>query len=373
MIIAGEASGDMHGADLIQELKNLDENLCFFGIGGDKMKAQGQTIDYHINQMAFLGFVEVLKHIPFIKKVQKNLIDRIQKENIKEVILIDYPGFNLNFAKKIKKLGIKIYYYISPQIWAWGRNRVKKIQRLVDKMLVLFPFENEFYTEHNIDCKYVGHPLSEQIGSYDFLSREKLYDKLQLDNEKDILLFLPGSRQQEIENLFSTCLPAAEKLCENFDLQLVVACSQNINESDFDKYKKDFSFKVIKNHTYDLYQHSKFGIIKSGTSTLEAGFLQLPFVIVYSTNWLTYKIGKMLIKISSIGLVNIVAGKNIVKELIQSEVNTENIYQSVESYLSNDQKYNELKNELSIIKEKLGTEEASKNAASIIYSDINDN
>jgi len=373
MIIAGEASGDMHGADLLKELKQLNPALNFYGIGGDKMKTEGQITDYHINQMAFLGFVEVIKHIPFIKQVQKNLIDRIKKENIKEVILIDYPGFNLNFAKKIKKPGIKIYYYISPQIWAWGRHRIKKIQRLVDKMLVLFPFEKDFYTAHNVHCSYVGHPLSEQIDTYKFLKKEKLFEKLNLDRSKEILLFLPGSRNQEIKNLFSVCLPAAEKLCKKFNLQLVVACSQNIDESDFDKYKGSFSFTVIKHHTYDLYKHSKFGIIKSGTSTLEAGFIQLPFVIVYSTNWLTYQIGKMLIKIDSIGLINIVAGKKIISELIQSDINTENIFNLVAAYLSDNKKYSILKDQLSIIKTKLGNYEASKNAAKIIYSDINDN
>lgn len=371
MVIAGEASGDLHGADLLKELSVLDSDISFFGIGGDKMKAEGQIADYHINQMAFLGFVEVIRHIPFIRKVQKTLIERIKTENIKDVILIDYPGFNLNFAKKIKKLGVRIIYYISPQIWAWKENRIKKIQRLVDKMLVLFPFEKEYYSKHNVNCDYVGHPLSEQIGTFNFLEKDELFNKLNLDNSKEILLFLPGSRMQEIENLFSNCLPAAEKLCTKHNLQLIVACSQNIEESRFDEYKNDYKFKVIKDHTYDLYKHSKFGIIKSGTSTLEAGFIQLPFLIVYSTNWLTYQIGKMLIKIDSIGLVNIVAENKIVKELIQNDVNTDKIFNSVDEYLSDEKKYSELKNKLSIIQEKLGKEEASKNAASIIYSEIN--
>ena len=370
MIIAGEASGDLHGADLIRELKELEPDLKFFGIGGDKMIAEGQKADYHINKMAFLGFVEVIRHIPFIRKVQKDLLERIKSENIKNIVLIDYPGFNLNFAKKVKKLGVKIFYYISPQIWAWKENRIKKIQRLVHKMLVLFPFEYDFYKKHNVDCEFVGHPISEQIGSFNFLKKEELFEKFNLNKSKEILLFLPGSRKQEIENLFSVCLPAAEKLCDKHNMQLVVACSQNINENIFDTYRKKLNFSVIKGYTYDLYKHSKFGIIKSGTSTLEAGFIKLPFLIIYSTNWLTYQIGKMLIKINSIGLVNIVAGEKIIRELIQSEVNTENIFNNIDEYLSDELKYNELKKKLNIIEKKLGNEEASKNAASVILTDI---
>ncbi len=163
MIIAGEVSGDLHGASLISELKKRNKNISVYGIGGDKMKDARMEIVYHINKMAFLGFVEVVKHIPFVKQVQKDLINIIKEKDIKDVVLIDYPGFNLNFAKKLKALNVKVIYYISPQIWAWGAGRIKKIKKLVDKMIVLFPFEEEMYKKENINVEFVGHPLLERI------------------------------------------------------------------------------------------------------------------------------------------------------------------------------------------------------------------
>ena len=202
MIIAGEISGDLHGSTLIESLLRKRNDLKIFGIGGDKMEAAGMDIQFHIKDMAFLGFAEVVKHIPFIKQVQKKLLNVIKEKNIRTVVLIDYPGFNLNFAKKLKRIGIKIIYYISPQIWAWGKNRIKKIKNRVDKMLVVFPFEKQFYNEHGVDAEFVGHPLIKRLGEYKFLSKEELINKYNLDANKGILLLLPGSRIQEIEKIF---------------------------------------------------------------------------------------------------------------------------------------------------------------------------
>ena len=172
LIIAGEASGDLHGSLLIHKIKAIAPEVNFYGIGGDRMVNEGLNLSFHVNQMAFLGFVEVIKHIPFIKKVQNELLSLIKEKEIGTAILIDYPGFNLNFAKKLKALNLKIIYYISPQIWAWGKGRIKKIKRLVDKMLVVFPFEEKLYKKEGIDCEFVGHPLIEILNNYNFLSWE---------------------------------------------------------------------------------------------------------------------------------------------------------------------------------------------------------
>lgn len=365
MIIAGEASGDMHGASLMRELKAENPDLEIVGIGGDKMIDEGLIAKYHIKDMAFLGFVEILKHIPFIRKVQKELLNLARNEKIEKVVLIDYPGFNLNIAKKFKKLGMQVIYYISPQIWAWRQKRVKKIQKRIDKMLVVFPFEKDWYAERNVDVEYVGHPLIESIGRYKFLEKENLFEKYSLDKSKELLLILAGSRKQEIEKIFPKVIDAAEKLSEKFNLQTVVACSQNIDEEIF-RNKSDYDFTVIKGKTYDLLKHSKFGIIKSGTSTLEAALLKLPFVVVYSTSSLTYLIGKSLIKLDKIAMANIIAGEFIVDELIQDEVNSSSIFEACSKYLSNPELYSELKNKLSKIEPLLGGEGASKNAAKLI-------
>jgi lipid-A-disaccharide synthase len=372
MIIAGEISGDLHGASLILELKKLDNSLEIFGIGGDKMKAAGMKLIYHINMMAFLGFVEVVKHIPFINKVKKDLISVIEKENISTVVLVDYPGFNLSIAKRLKSLKVKMIYYISPQVWAWGAGRIKKIKKLIDKMLVVFPFEEELYKKAGINVEFVGHPLIEGISRYSFLSKADLYKKFNLDENKEILLILPGSRVHEVEKIFPECIKAAEKIAGEFNLQIAAACSPNIEEDFFNKITNNKNFKIIKGNTYDLLKYSKIGIIKSGTSTLEAALFGLPMVIVYKTNYLTYLIGKNLIKVKNIGMANIIAGEKIAVELIQKDVNQESIYNECKKILSDNRLLSLVKNKSLEIKEKLGAEGASCRAAQFIYSVLNE-
>lgn len=374
LIIAGEASGDLHGASLIRELKKLDSSLKIFGIGGNKMHAEGMELIYHIDKMAFLGFVEVIKHLSFIKKVQARLLDEIKKRKVKHVILIDYPGFNLNIAKKIKKLepGIKLIYYITPQVWAWGRRRVKKIRNYFDKVLVVFPFEEKFFKEKNVECEYVGHPLIEEINNYDFISRDQLNEKFNLDPAKEILLILAGSREQEVKSIFPEAVKAAAKISDEMKMQVVVACAENLDENIFNDLTELKKFKVIKNHTYDLLKHAKFGIVKSGTSTLEAGLLQLPMVIVYKTSRLTYMIGKTLVKISNIGMANIILEEQVVPELIQNDANADKIYNEAKSILSDKDLYENIKIRLGKIKVILGEKNAPRNAAKSIYLLINE-
>lgn len=372
MIIAGEASGDMHGASLINELKNINNEIDIYGIGGDKMIEAGMQPQFHIKEMAFLGFAEVVKHIPFIKKVQNSLLDLVKEKNIDTVVLIDYPGFNLSIAKKLNKLGIKLVYYISPQIWAWGKKRIKKIKSLIDKMIVVFPFEEEMYKKAGVDVSYVGHPLLERINEYEFMSKEELYEKFNLDKNKEILLLMPGSRKQEIDKIFPACVKGASMLCENYNMQTVVACSGNIDEGLFSEFKNKFRFTIVKGFTYDLLKHSKFGIIKSGTSTLETALFELPFLVVYSTSAITYWIGRMLIELKNIALVNIVAENNIVDELIQKKVTPQNIITHAKAVLQNNNRYSSMKQQLSEIKEKLGTPGASRKAAEIVNRFLNE-
>lgn len=370
MIIAGEASGDLHGAALIEELKSMKGDISICGIGGDNMIAAGMDNQFHIKDMAFLGFVEVIKHLPFIRKVQKTLLEKIAHENIKTIVLIDYPGFNLNFAKKLKKIGLKVVYYISPQIWAWGQGRVKKIKQIVDKMLVILPFEKDFYCKAEVDVEYVGHPLIERIAKTRFLSRENLYQQLNLAQDKEILLLMPGSRMHEIKDLFPTLIESADELSKKYNLQIVVACSQNIDSKVFEKFSKNFDFKIATSNTYDLLNHSRFGIVKSGTSTLEAGLFSLPMIVVYSTSWLTYHIGKMLIKINNIALINIVAGEQIIDELIQDDVNRKNIVERCSKILNDSNLYSTIKEKLNKVKTKLGEADASTKAAFFVLEQM---
>mgnify|MGYP002859127823 CR=1 FL=1 len=380
LMIAGEASGDLHGASLIRELKKLDSSLKIFGIGGDKMQAEGMELIYHIDKMAFLGFVEVIKHLPFIKKVQRDLIDEVKKRKISEAVLIDYPGFNLSIAKKLKALKLKselepeleLIYYITPQVWAWGKGRVKKIKELFRKVLVVFPFEEKFFKEKNVNAVFVGHPLIQEINGYDFISRNLLDNKFRLDPAKEILLILPGSRKQEVKSIFPEAIKASVKLADELEMQIVVACSSNLDEKIFFELTNVKNFKVIKDHTYDLLKHAKFGIVKSGTSTLEAGLMELPMVIVYKTSLMSYVIGKSLVKIKNIGMANIVLDEQVVPELIQNDASADNIYDAAKNILSDDDLYNAMKRKLSRIKNVLGNKNAPQNAAKIIYSILNE-
>ncbi|MBS4033181.1 MAG: lipid-A-disaccharide synthase [Ignavibacterium sp.] len=372
LIIAGEVSGDLHAAALVKELKVLDNEIKLFGIGGDKMKEAGVEIIYHLNKMAFMGFAEVVKHLPFINKVKKEILFEVEKRNAKYAVLIDYPGFNLNIAKKLKVSGIDIIYYISPQIWAWGGGRIKKIRELVNKMLVVFPFEEKLYNDNSVNAEFVGHPLVKRLEEHCFLSKIELFQKLNLDQSKEILLILPGSRKHEIEDIFPETIKAASRLAEEFNFNVVVACSSNIDVKVFERYKQQYSFSVISNYTYDLLKNAKFGIIKSGTSTLEAGLLQLPMVIVYKTSGLTYRIGKALIKLKNIGMTNIILGETVVPELVQDDVNSNKIYETCRSILTDNSLYKKIKTKLGDIRIKLGDKNASANAANSIYKLMNE-
>jgi lipid-A-disaccharide synthase len=372
LIIAGEASGDLHGSALIRELKDIDNSIDVYGIGGDKMIKAGLKAKYHINDMSFLGFIEVIKHLPFIRKVKKDMIGLVQEEQIENIVLIDYPGFNLSLAKSFHKLGLKNIYYISPQIWAWGKGRIRKIKKLVERMIVFFPFEKKLYNSKNVSSDFVGHPLAKVIDEYNFLTKEQILSKYNLDSKKEILLLLPGSRKQELDKILNDVLGAAKRISEQFNFQTIIACADNIDENYFESFSKNFNFTIIKGDTYNLLKNSKFAIVKSGTSTLEAGIIGTPFIVVYKTNYLTYLIGKALIKIKNIALANIVAEKTVVKELIQQDVNPNTIYEESNSILSQESKYEELKIELSKIKSKLSTEgNPSRKAAEIIYAELN--
>lgn len=371
LIIAGESSGDLHGASLIRELKKLDKDISVFGIGGNKMKAKGMETLYHINQVSFLGLVEVVKHIPFMQQVKAQLVAESLKRNIKTAVLIDYPGFNLSIAKELKAHGINLIYYISPQVWAWGAGRIKKIRKIINKMLVILPFEEKLFSDAGIDTEFVGHPLLEQISDYKFLTKDKLFAKYNLIAGKEILLVLPGSRKQEVKMIFPSVIDAAEKLAEEFNLQTIVACSEDIDENVFSELSSAKNYKLIKGNTYDLLKHSKFGIIKSGTSTLEAGLFELPMVIVYKTHNLTFQIGKRFVKIDRIGLVNIVLNEMVVPELLQHEADTENIIKKCKEILSKKEKYNSIKEKLGKLKENLGTHGASSRAAESVFKMMN--
>lgn len=365
LIIAGEISGDIHGGRLVKEILRKNNRIKFFGIGGDSMQSAGVELLYHIRDVSFLGFVEVIKHIPFLRKVKKQLQSELVKRDVEKIILIDYPGFNLSFAKSISSRNKKIFYYISPQIWAWGKNRIKLIKKIIHKMIVVFPFEEKLYKEHSIDAKFVGHPLLESINEYNFMSKNEFFAKYGLNPQKKLLVIFPGSRKQEIEKILPVSLEAAKKLRSEFDLEVTVAAVNNVDAKIYPNTILSET-KIISHRNYELLKYSDLGIIKSGTSTLEAAIFRLPFVVVYKISFWSYLLGKSLIKIDSIALANIVSSKKVVQEFIQNDASAENIYSELKRILTDENYRKNIIEEFEEIKGKLGEYGASGKAANII-------
>jgi lipid-A-disaccharide synthase len=373
LIIAGEASGDLHGSELIKKLKAADSEIQIFAVGGERMQNAGAELLYNIKDLAFLGFKEVIAHIPFIKRVQKDLLKTIEDNKIEFIVLIDYPGFNLNFAKKLKRRNKTIIYYISPQIWAWGIKRIYKIKKFTDKMLVVFPFEKELYEKHNVKAEYVGHPLMARIEKFNFSDRSEFFKRHNLDESKNILLIMPGSRKHEIEMILPVALEASLKLKKEFNLEIIIAAAENIEKSFIAQFVKDGSVKIIEKENYNLMKHATFGIIKSGTSSLEAALIGLPIVVVYKTSALTYFIGKNLVKLDSIAMPNIIVKKKIIEEFVQKDFNVNSIYSAVKKYLTDKNEYEKLRSSLKEVKEILAFDGSpSERSAEIILAMMNE-
>lgn len=369
LIIAGEASGDLHGSALVKALKVIDPSVELFGIGGDKMEKEGVKLLFHIKQMAFLGFGEVVKHLPYIIKVQKRLLLEAREKKVDAVVLIDYPGFNLNIAKKFKKTGLRVVYYIAPQVWAWGQNRVKKLKERTDIVLSVFPFEEKFFKSKGLNVEFVGNPLAERIFNYSFIPEIEFREKWGLNPNKPILAVLPGSRNHEVELLLKPALEGGRKLVKDFGFQIVVGCADTIDDSLLREIDNGIDYTVIKGYQFEIKKYATLGIVKSGTSTMEAALLDMPSVLIYKTSNLTYQIGKRLIKIGNLGMVNIIAEETIVPELIQDEVTAENIYNKASELLLSPELLKKQTDGFDRIKANLGKHKASETAAKIILNE----
>jgi len=352
LIIAGEASGDLHGAGVVRELKKRIPDIDIFGIGGDRMRKEGMETVVHISSMSFMGFAEVVKNLPFIRKVERLLESLLSTRPPDVVVLIDYPGFNLRFARRVKKKDIAVLYYISPQVWAWHRSRVKKMKGTIDRMLVVFPFEVPIYEKEGIPVQFVGHPLVESIGST--LGRGEFCARYSLMESKKILALLPGSRLQEIEKILPTMIEAALTLQRKDNVQPVVGVAPNLGSEVMRRFvPADYGFPLVENGTYDLMASADAAIVTSGTATLEAGWFGTPMAVVYKTSPLTYFIGSALVDVPHIGLVNIVAEKGIVPEFIQGDMTAQNLVSSIRKILYDIEYGIAMRKELAIIKERL--------------------
>ena len=358
-IIAGEASGDLHGSNLIKEIKKLDGNAIVRGWGGDKMQAAGATLAKHYKELAFMGFAEVVMNLPTILKNFKLCQEDISQFKPHVTVLINYSAFNLRMAKWTNQNGYKNVFYISPQVWAWKENRVKTIKKYVDKMIVILPFEKAFFKKWDYEVEYVGHPLADVIENFK-------KENASITRSSNIIALLPGSRRQEIKSQLPLMLEASKKFPEyNFAL----AKAPSIDDEFYDLFLVNYNnVSVIANDTYSLLMKAAAALVTSGTATLETALFGVPEIVCYKASAISYAIAKRLVKLKYICLVNLIMDKEVVKELIQNELTVNNIAKELNAILFDAQKKEQIENDYDCLENLLSKGgNASANAAKIIY------
>jgi len=364
-ILAGESSGDIHSARLVRQIKKLRPGINFSGIGGECLQNENVKLIRHYRKVNFIGFTSVLFNIFRIKKILNDTAEYIKKLNPDIVILVDFPGFNLKLAEIIRKFYKgKIIYYISPQLWAWHKSRVRQIKQYVDKMLVVFPFEVGFYKKEGIEADYVGHPLFEKVNS--FLENNK-----KEDSEQIRITLLPGSRKEEIKKILPVLAETAIEFKKNYNAIISVLCPDDIENSFYNDITDTNGFEMIRNNgdfriQYRVILNSDLLFVKSGTSTLETALIGSPFCVVYKTSGLNYFLGKRLIQVKHLAMVNILAGKEIVKEYIQYDMNKNNLLHEGEKILFDKEYRDKLTGNLNNLKQIFTAGTETKDAAEII-------
>ncbi len=365
-IIAGEASGDLHGSNLMKALLKEDVNAEFRFWGGDLMQNVSDSLVKHYRDLAFMGFIEVIMNL---RTITKNLsFCKVDIEAYKPdvIIFIDYPGFNLRIAKWAKPKGYKTHYYISPQIWAWKENRIKDIKRDVDKMYVILPFEKGFYEDkHKYPVEFVGHPLIDAIADRPQVEEHKFRTEHQL-SDKPIIALLPGSRKQEIKKMLSIMLSLVG---DYKDYQFVIAGAPSQEYSYYKQFIKTTNISFVSNKTYDLLSISKAALVTSGTATLETALFKIPQVVCYKGSWVSYQIGKRLVNLKYISLVNLIMDKEVVTELIQGDFNSKRLKSELDIILKGETRKAQFL-DYYYLEQKLGGKGASQKTAKLIYNTI---
>ncbi len=359
-LVAGEASGDLHGANLMKALKEKDPQAQFRFFGGDLMLAEGGELVKHYSEMAFMGFVEVVANLRTIAKNLSACKNDIAAWQPDVLVLIDFPGFNLKIAEFAKANGLLVCYYISPKVWAWNQKRVIRIKRIVDHMFCILPFEVDFYRQWGMEVDYVGNPLLDSVSA--FKPDADFYKKHQLSNKK-IIACLPGSRKQEISRLLPDMVAAAKNWP---DYQFIVAGAPTFDAAYYDRYLKDTGIKVLFNATYDILNNAQATIVASGTATLETALFNVPQVVVYKGNNVSIAIARALVKIRFISLVNLIMDDGVVKELIQQDCNPQKINDELELILNNKDYREKMLENYNKLQDKMGKPGASVKTAGLI-------
>lgn len=358
-VVAGEASGDLHASHVIHDLKKLDPSLETFGIGGDLLAAEGTRILHHAREMGIVGLFNVLRHLPMFRRVFRELVDTIAAERPDVVLLVDYPDFNLRVAKRCKELGLRVVYYISPQLWAWRRGRVKQVEKYVDRMIVIFPFEEEFYRDHNVPVAYVGHPLVEQLAGIERPPSRSGPARIAL---------LPGSRRMEVRSLLPPMLDAIGILRRDREVDACIVQAPTIQRSALDAIiaASGVEVRVVEHDRGHAVAAADVALSSSGTATLESAILGTPVVVVYRLSRMNYALARRLVRLPHFSLVNIVAGRQVVPELLQDDVNGARMADEVRRLLD-PVVHAEVRAELAEVRTKLGEPGASGRVAAEIH------
>lgn len=359
-IIAGEESGDLHGARLVESIRRRQDNINFIGFGGDQMRKAGVELLEHSDNLAVIGFTEVLKHLSFFRELMDNTVEKISKLRPERIILIDYPGFNLRLIKKISRLGIPITYFILPQVWAWKEKRVKILQKHIDQALCIFPFEEKWFLERGVPASYVGHPFSEGLPAS--LSRQDFYIKHGLSENEKLLVLFPGSRQQEVDRHWPYFLAAAQKITKNFpNTRIVVGKAPAV---DLNPLPDDVV--VEKDDPRLAMKYGQAVLVASGTATLEAAVQNIPAVVGYRLSPLSFLLVRLLVKVKFASMVNLIAGRKVVPELLQNNFTSTNLYREAAPLMEDSGQRQAILDGMKEVRSALGEPGAYDRAAALI-------
>jgi lipid-A-disaccharide synthase len=364
LVVAGENSGDKHGAALIHQFKTKNPSASFFGIGGDQMKAEGVELLYSVKDLSVMGAFELISHLPRLKKIFTRIKKAVKKRHPAVAILIDSPDFNLRLAKVLKKQSTPVLYYISPTVWAWRKGRLKTIQKYVNQMMLIFPFEEELYRENGVEAVYVGHPLLERMDIS--LSKDEFLNKHNLSPEETRICLMPGSRSSEIKYHMPILIETIEKLSQEISAEYVLLLAESVEERVIEEHirKSPQQMRILKEDRYECMAYCDLILTSCGTANLEAALVETPFIAFYRISPLTYKLGLPFIKTRTYSIVNILADEDIVPELIQKQFSPEMLSAEVLRILNSDKVRTEMIDHFKRVKSILGTKKASENASS---------
>ncbi len=363
LIIAGESSGEKYGAGVIQALRSHVPDIHYFGIGGKRMKEAGAELLYSVSELALVGIFEIFSHIPRLKRIFHHLEEETAARKPEMAVLIDAPDFNLRFARKLKRLSIPVFYYISPTVWAWRKNRLKIIKKYIDKMLLIFPFEESIYKEHSIPAVFVGHPLLQRMQLT--LSRNDYFAKFNFNPQKKQIAFLPGSRKSEIDRHMPILIKTASMLKDRYHSEFSLVLAEDVSDEIFSAYPeiKEYEINIISGHNYEVMAYSDLVLSACGTATLETALLETPLIAFYRLHPFTYYLGRPFVRLNHFSIVNILAGKQIIPELIQRRMSPENLMKEASAILDSAEIQWNMVQQFRQIKQMLGEKNSYVHAA----------